>query len=157
MDVDAFYGIEISEWPARIAEVAMWLMDHQMNIRLSEAFGEYFVRLPLRKSPDDRLRQRAAPGLEGKSFRPNNAATCSATRRLWESNSQPPSKGRYGAWSGGVSRDAGVLDYVTGWYFKAAEYIKGTRIVVGFVSTNSITQGEQVGSSWNALFHACTA
>ena len=39
VDVDAFYGIEISEWPARIAEVAMWLMDHQMNVRLSEAFG----------------------------------------------------------------------------------------------------------------------
>ena len=51
VDVDAFYGIEISEWPARIAEVAMWLMDHQMNVRLSEQFGEYFVRLPLRKSP----------------------------------------------------------------------------------------------------------
>ena len=51
MDVDAFYGIEISEWPARIAEVAMWLMDHQMNIRLSRSFGQYFVRLPLKKSP----------------------------------------------------------------------------------------------------------
>src|SRR5574340_665402 len=51
VDVDAFYGIEISEWPARIAEVALWLMDHQMNVRLSEAFGRYFVRLPLKKSP----------------------------------------------------------------------------------------------------------
>ncbi len=51
IDVDAFYGVEISEWPARIAEVAMWLMDHQMNIRLSEAFGQLFVRLPLKKSP----------------------------------------------------------------------------------------------------------
>ena len=51
VDVDAFYGIEIGEWPARIAEVAMWLMDHQMNLRFSRAFGQYFVRLPLRKSP----------------------------------------------------------------------------------------------------------
>ena len=51
VDVDAFYGIEIDEWPARIAEVAMWLMDHQMNVRLSEDFGQYFVRLPLTKSP----------------------------------------------------------------------------------------------------------
>src|SRR5207302_8987741 len=51
IDVDAFYGIEISEWPVRIAEVAMWLMDHQMNSRLSKAFGQYFVRLPLKKSP----------------------------------------------------------------------------------------------------------
>jgi len=46
----------------------------------------------------------------------------------------------------------GLLDYVTGWYFKAAEYVQGTRIVVGFVSTNSITQGEQVGVLWNPLF-----
>ncbi|MGH9794633.1 MAG: type IIL restriction-modification enzyme MmeI, partial [Candidatus Acidiferrales bacterium] len=51
LDVDAFYGIEIQEWPARIAEVAMWLMDHQMNIRLSEAFGGLLIRLPLTKSP----------------------------------------------------------------------------------------------------------
>ncbi len=51
VDVDAFCGIEINEWPARIAEVAMWLINHQMNIRVSEAFGQYFVRLPLTKSP----------------------------------------------------------------------------------------------------------
>jgi hypothetical protein len=52
----------------------------------------------------------------------------------------------------GQSNGAGVLDYVTGWYHKAAEYIQGTRVVVGFVSTNSISQGEQVGSLWNRLF-----
>jgi hypothetical protein len=46
----------------------------------------------------------------------------------------------------------GLLDYVTGWYFKAADYIQGTRGVVGFVSTNSISQGEQVGTLWNYLF-----
>ncbi|MBN2296358.1 MAG: class I SAM-dependent DNA methyltransferase [Pirellulales bacterium] len=51
LDVDQMYGIEIEEWPVRIAEVAMWLMDHQMNQQLSEEFGEYFVRLPLRSSP----------------------------------------------------------------------------------------------------------
>lgn len=51
VDVDQFYGIEIGEWPARSAEVALWLMDHQMNIQLCEAFGQYYVRLPLRKSP----------------------------------------------------------------------------------------------------------
>jgi len=50
VDVDQFYGIELSEWPARIAEVAMWLMDHQMNQRVSEAFGHTFERLPLRTS-----------------------------------------------------------------------------------------------------------
>jgi hypothetical protein len=51
VDVDQFYGIEIVEWPARIAEVALWLMDHQMNIKVSEAFGQLYQRLPLKKSP----------------------------------------------------------------------------------------------------------
>jgi hypothetical protein len=51
VDVDQFYGIEIDEWPARIAEVAMWMMDHQMNLQASTEFGKYFVRIPLRKSP----------------------------------------------------------------------------------------------------------
>ena len=49
-------------------------------------------------------------------------------------------------------KNSGLLDYVTLWYFKAAEYIKGTSICVGFVSTNSITQGEQVGILWSELF-----
>lgn len=150
IDVDAFYGIEISEWPARIAEVAMWLMDHQMNIRLSEAFGQYFVRLPLKKSP---------------------TIVCGNALRLDWKIILPPAECSYilgnPPFVGGkfqtdeqradmriVARDvenSGLLDYVTGWYFKAAEYIQGTRIVVGFVSTNSITQGEQVAPLWLPL------
>ncbi len=50
IDVDQFFGIELAEWPARIAEVAMWLMDHQMNQKVSEAFGYSFQRLPLKTS-----------------------------------------------------------------------------------------------------------
>ncbi|MCX6890196.1 MAG: class I SAM-dependent DNA methyltransferase, partial [Verrucomicrobia bacterium] len=51
VDVDQFHGIEYSEWPVRIAEVAMWLMDHQMNAEAAETFGQSFDRLPLRASP----------------------------------------------------------------------------------------------------------
>ena len=50
LDVDQFYGIEYEEFPARIAEVAMWLIDHQMNMAVSQEFGQYFVRLPLSKN-----------------------------------------------------------------------------------------------------------
>ncbi|MCF8258603.1 MAG: class I SAM-dependent DNA methyltransferase [Flavobacteriales bacterium] len=50
MNVDQFYGIEYDEWPARIAEVALWLMDHQMNQRIKDEFGNYFARIPLTKS-----------------------------------------------------------------------------------------------------------
>jgi hypothetical protein len=52
LDVDALFGIEINEFPTRIAEVAFWLVDHQMNQRLSETFGMYLVRLPFKKSAD---------------------------------------------------------------------------------------------------------
>ena len=152
VDVDAFYGIEISEWPARIAEVAMWLMDHQMNIRLSEAFGQYFVRLPLKKSPtivcDNALR------LDWKKVL--SPAQCSYVL------GNPPFVGaKYQTVAQRADMDlvashvdgGGLLDYVTGWYFKAAEYAQGTKIVVGFVSTNSISQGEQAGVLWRDLFH----
>ncbi len=151
VDVDAFYGIDIGEWPVRIAEVAMWLMDHQMNIRLSEAFGQYFVRLPLKKSP---------------------TIVCGNALRLDWKKILPPDKCSYllgnppfgGKQFGNAEQKAdieivcgnfkggGVLDYVTGWYFKAGEYIQHTQIQVGFVSTNSISQGEQVGILWHELF-----
>jgi hypothetical protein len=151
VDVDAFYGIEINEWPGRIAEVAMWLMDHQMNIRLSEAFGQYFVRLPLTKSPT--IVRGNALRLNWKEVLPPEK--CSYVL------GNPPFVGKQFATHDqkddmkevcGHLKGAGVLDYVTGWYFKAAEYIQGTGIVVGFVSTNSISQGEQVGILWNELF-----
>jgi hypothetical protein len=151
VDVDAFWGIEISEWPVRIAEVAMWLMDHQMNIRLSEAFGQYFVRLPLKKSPT--IVCGNALGLDWKKILPPHQ--CSFVL------GNPPFVGKKERTADqkadmdslfGSVKGAGVLDYVTGWYRKAAEYIQGTPIRVAFVSTNSITQGEQVGLFWNELF-----
>ena len=55
IDVDQMHGIEIEEWPARIAEVAMWLIDHQMNQMVGEAFGQPVLRLPLKKSAKIRI------------------------------------------------------------------------------------------------------
>ncbi len=51
VDVDQFYGIEIEEFPAQIAQVALWLVDHQMNLAISEEFGLYFARIPLTSTP----------------------------------------------------------------------------------------------------------
>jgi hypothetical protein len=151
VDVDAFYGIEISEWPVRIAEVAMWLMDHQMNIRLSEAFGQYFVRLPLKKSPTI---------VCGNALRLDWKRILAPVKCSYVLGN-PPFVGKHYrtddqrqdllAVHSGV-KAASDLDYVTAWYRKAAEYIQGTRIVAAFVSTNSITQGEQVPLLWPTLF-----
>ncbi len=151
VDVDAFFGIEIGPWPARIAEVAMRLMDHQMNVRLAEAFGQYFVRLPLTKSPrivcDNALRRDWKELLppEKCSYVLGNPPFVGGKYQTKEQRADMAL-----AAEGVMQR--GLLDYVTGWYFKAADYIQGTRIVVGFVSTNSITQGEQVGTLCSAIF-----
>jgi hypothetical protein len=151
VDVDAFYGIEISEWPARIAEVAMWLMDHQMNVKLSETFGQYFVRLPLTKSPTIVLGN--ALRLDWKEILPPEK--CSYVL------GNPPFVGKQFMTPEqnsdmiavcGQIKNHGLLDYVTAWYVKAASYIKGMSIRVAFVSTNSISQGEQVGVLWQFLF-----
>jgi hypothetical protein len=165
LDVDRFYGIEIEEFPSQIAQVALWLMDHQMNMRVSEEFGQYFLRLPLRKSPN---------------------ITCGNALRIdwqsliepipWEQGEtrfdyifgNPPFIGKH-LMNGQQKEDmtkvffgidgAGVLDFVTAWYLVAARYLgihnpdtqKITRCA--FVSTNSISQGEQVGILWNELFN----
>jgi len=151
LDVDAFYGIEISEWPARIAEVAMWLMDHQMNVRLSEAFGQYFVRLPLKKSPTI---------VCGNALRLDWKAILAPDRCSYVLGN-PPFVGKQFMDRGqnedmalvcGHIKGHGLLDYVTAWYVKAASFIQGSGIRAAFVSTNSISQGEQVGVLWRALF-----
>lgn len=151
VDVDAMFGIEINEFPVRIAEVALWLMDHQMNQRLSEAFGQYFVRLPLKKS---------AKIVHANALRTDWRDVLPPERCSYVLGNPPFVGGKYQtdeqredlvAVAANV-KNAGLLDYVTGWYFQAAEYIKGTSISVAFVSTNSITQGEQVGALWNELF-----
>jgi hypothetical protein len=151
VDVDGFYGIEISEWPARIAEVALWLMDHQMNIRLSEAFGQYFVRLPLKKSPT--IACGNALRLDWKTILPSSRCSYILGNPPFVGQSfqtEEQKADQHLVLSKIQAR--GVLDYVCNWYVKAAEYIRGTHIIVGLVSTNSITQGEQAGILWNELF-----
>ena len=150
LDVDQMYGIEIEEWPARIAEVAMWLMDHQMNQRLSEEFGEYFVRLPLRSSPHIH---------HGNALQTDWNEVLSSTVCTHVLGNPPFGGARFQTKEqrkeidevSGQIKNSGLLDYVTGWYFKAARYIQHTLIPVAFVSTNSISQGEQVGVLWGEL------
>ena len=151
VNVDQFHGIEYSEWPVRIAEVALWLMDHQMNQQASEIFGQPVDRLPLRSSPHIvqgnalRMDWNAILPREKCAFVLGNPPFIGAKFQNDEQRADMDA-------IAGDAENSGLLDYVTGWYFKAADYIQGTRIVVGFVSTNSISQGEQVGTLWNHLY-----
>ena len=149
--VDQFYGIEIGEFPVRIAETALWMMDHIMNNRLSLAFGQSYVRIPLEGSPhilnadaletdwtdllppEDCSFVFGNPPFVGQSFQSKEQRE--QMRRLTNPN----------------GKTASPLDYVGAWFLKAGSYV--TRAArIGFVSTNSITQGEQVALFWPRLF-----
>jgi hypothetical protein len=152
VDVDQFYGIEISEFPARIAEVAMWMMDHIMNARLSAEFGQSYLRIPLKASPN--IRHADALELDwAEVLAPGACDYVFGNPPFIGQSFQSPAQRRQMARI--VGGTGGSLDYVTAWFFKAAAYARvapdrGPRI--GLVSTNSITQGEQVAQLWPILF-----
>lgn len=152
VNVDQFFGIELEEFPAQIAQVALWLTDHQMNQEVSAEFGLYFARLPLTTSPTI---------VHGNALRIDWGAVAPKERLSYIFGNPPfvgkkeqeaPQKEDLRRIFPGIS-GAGVLDYVTCWYVKAAEYIQRSSIRVAFVSTNSITQGEQPGLLWPQLWN----
>jgi hypothetical protein len=197
LDVDQFYGIEYEEFPARIAEVALWLVDHQMNMRISQEFGQYFVRLPLHKSATivhgdalemdwqtlldpvnsmDVVAKHADIYLINDPALPYGKVNVQAeTYAVHHGRPTPSERIAFDYIIGNppfigskimkqYQRDqivrqfdradgSGVLDYVCGWYLKAAKYIQGTRTQVAFVSTNSIVQGEQTSILWGPMLH----
>lgn len=151
VDVDQFYGIEIGEWPVRIAETALWLTDHQMNIELSLAFGNVFQRIPLKTAPH--IRCANALRMDWNELLP--AEECSyvlGNPPFVGSKFLNPEQKSDVCRIAGFVKGYGVLDYVTLWYFRAVEYVQKRQIRCAFVSTNSISQGEQVGVLWTELF-----
>jgi hypothetical protein len=175
VNVDQFHGIELEEWPARIAEVALWLTDHQMNLLVSEEFGQYFARLPLVKAPH--IVHGNALAMDWNEVIP--AERCDFVLgnppflgKNYQSEEQRADVARIFA---GLPSNM-LLDYVACWYRKTAEYMAttphpllekkegafssppdsggvggGGNIRAAFVSTNSITQGEQVSVLWPDL------
>lgn len=122
VDVDQFYGIEIEEFPSQIAQVAMWMTDHQMNQLVSEEFGDYFVRLPLKKSAV----------IANKNALRIDWAEVVPPEKLNYIVGNPPFIGAM-VMNDGQREDAsramghvknyGVLDYVSSWYVKACDFI----------------------------------
>ncbi|WP_218961353.1 DNA methyltransferase [Desulfobotulus mexicanus] len=142
VNVDQFYGIELEEFPAQVAQVAMWLMDHLMNREVSSLFGRTFTRLPLVKSA---------------AIQHGNALTLEWPKVDCILGNPPFVGAKYmdASQKKDVSlvfkgiKNSGLLDYVAAWYVKAARGMKKTPVKCAFVSTNSICQGEQVGVLWS--------
>ncbi|MDR2952617.1 MAG: hypothetical protein LBU82_05190 [Treponema sp.] len=152
VNVDQFYGIEIEEFPARIAQTALWLMDHLMNKKASERFGKYIVRIPLTASPS--IVNANALTADWEKLVPKNELSYIlgnppflGSRIMNKQQKKEVEKTFNGL------KYYGELDYVCCWYGKAAEYIQGTGIECAFVSTNSICQGFQVPILWPELIN----
>jgi len=151
MEVDQFYGIEIEEWPALIAEVGMWLMDHQMNCELFARFGTARPTTPLTKSPT--IRCANALRINWNEVLPADQCSYIMGNPPFVGSKYQTSEQRQevrDVW--GDIRGVGTLDYVSAWYARSCDYISQRRTPrAALVSTNSITQGEQVGTVWNEL------
>ena len=157
IDVDQFYGIEIGEFPARIAATALWMMDHIMNNRLSLEFGQTYARIPIEKSPHIRN----ADALEidwADVLPPNECSYVFGNPPFGGAKFQSPEQRAQVRRVAALGGSGGTLDYVTAWFIRAGDYVRraqppdGARPArIGFVATNSITQGEQVAQLWPLL------
>jgi len=152
--VGQFYGIEIEEFPARIAETAIYLVDHLENLALSAEFGQYYARFPITDTAhithDNALRIDWADVLppEECTYLFGNPPFHGIA---WmNADQQEDSRRVFAETTANVGR-SGRLDYVACWYAKALDYMRGRPILAAYVSTNSITQGEQARSLGPAL------
>jgi len=150
--VNQFFCIEIEEFPAQIAQVGMWLMDHQMNNLVAEHFGLSYSRLPLRQSAA--IICGNALNIEWTSILPKSEMSYILGNppfvgKKYQSKGQ---KEDMIAVFGKNFKGVGSLDYVTAWFEKAADLIQHSNIKVAFVATNSIVQGEQVSLICKHLF-----
>ncbi len=146
-----FYGIEIEEFPSRIAETAMWLVDHQLNIECAKIFGRTRASLPL---PDGaHIKIANALRMDWKELvKPRDLNYILGNPPFIGKKEQTKEQKSDLEFVFSGAKGANILDYVTCWYKRALEYMQNNpSIRTAFVSTNSITQGEQVGVFWKFM------
>ena len=160
VSIEQFYGIEILEFPCEVARTGMWLVEHLMNREVGEWFGRAYADLPLKRSAhiyyDNALR------LDWKDLLKDDKEY-SEELKFDYIIGNPPYVGKKEQKTyqkddmlyvfGSDWKNVGNLDYVTAWYKKAFDLMKQwNTLQAAFVSTNSITQGEQVADIWKPLF-----
>lgn len=150
LSIERMYGIELDKFPVEIAKLSLWLVDHKMNMDLGAIFGTPFKKLPLKEQPN--IVQGNALQMDWESVVPKDQLSYILGNPPFLGKSEQNKEQKADMLEVfGKTKGVGELDYVTSWYKKAAQYIQGTEIAVAFVSTNSISQGEQPGILWSAL------
>jgi len=128
IDVDNFYGIELDEFAAKIAQIALWMTDHLCNLELSAAFGTSYARIPLDKAPNIHC----TDALEMNWHKVLPAQKCSYVLgnppfvgKLFQSKKQSIQLKNI-AEQADLKSGTGTLDYVCAWFIKAAQYVQST-------------------------------
>ena len=152
VNIGQFYGIEIDDAATHIARVALYITDHQLNLEAANRFGKTRATVPLVTTPH--IHSENALRIDWNDV--VKAEECDYVfgnppfiGKQLQTNQQ---KEDIELVSNNIKNSA-LLDYVAGWYVKAVDYIKGTKVLVAFVSTNSITQGEQVSVLWSWMLN----
>ena len=151
VSISQFYGIEINDFAVTVAKTALWIAESQMMHETENLLHLNLDFLPLKSYTN--IIEGNALKLDWNEVVPKEELNYIMGNPpfvgyyLQTENQKEELKEIY------VNQDgAGKIDYVAGWYYKAAEYIYGTRCKCAFVSTNSITQGEQVAIIWKPLY-----
>ena len=162
VSISQFYGIEINDFAVTVAKTALWIAESQMMKETENIIRKDLDFLPLKTNAY--IHEGNALRMNWEDIVPKN--------KLSYIIGNPPFVGYFMQSkeqkqdilsifvdeNGKRYKAAGKVDYVAGWYFKAAKYMQGTHIKAAFVSTNSICQGEQVAAIWKPLydrFHVC--
>lgn len=150
VSLSQFYGIEINDFAVSVAKTALWIAESQMMEATQEILMSVLDFLPLKSNSN--IVEGNALRMDWKEIVPNDACTYIVGNPpfLGASNCSALQKSDVTDLFRGVKL-ANSLDYVSGWYYKVAEYIEGTGIRCALVSTNSITMGEMVAPLWKTL------
>lgn len=151
VSINQFYGIEINDFAVTVAKTALWIAESQMMKETENIVLMHLDFLPLKTNAC--IAEENALEIEWDQVVPREKLSYIMGNPPFVGKKEQSSEQKreliklYGKGITGV----GNVDYVTGWYIKAAEYMQGTNIHTAFVSTNSITQGEQPPVLWAKL------
>ena len=149
VSINQFYGIEINDFAVSVAKTALWIAEEQMMEATQEILLQEFDFLPLKSNSN--IHEGNALRMDWNDVLPAEKCTyiCGNPPFLGYSNLSAAQKEDRADIFG---KSGGVLDYVSCWYKKAADYTRDTHVRCAFVSTNSICQGQQVEPLWKPLF-----
>lgn len=153
IQLQQFYGIEIDEYACDTATLSLWLAEHQMNVKFNERLGYCPEALPLR--PSGHIVCGNACRLDWNTVCPHTAEEevyIMGNPPYLGSKLQDKLQKDDMAIALSELNEKKTLDYIAAWFWKGAKYIEGTKSKYAFVSTNSISQGEQVGMLWQHIF-----